>query len=241
MASAALGAESSWPHGVGTRPASESSTDPLPSLASCNSVAWATNATAAAILRSNSPYLGQSRMLPSNASSSCLSTMLASHGRLKGRRSVTPTSWQVQSSKMNGCPFWYVCRHACWTLLYSCVHVSDVCAPHSVLARCCVWLQELVALSNRAKEGQASTKADIAGAYFGKAVAEGPPDAKLPDQEEHLLRQFLSPRVCHSRQECLAFTLGIHAVCALLIACTHSNFHAVCCHATCSVAHRAET
>lgn len=64
-------------------------------MASCNS--WVTNATASTMLRNNSPYPGQSRMLPSNASSSNLSAMLASHGRLKGRLSVTPTSWQVRS------------------------------------------------------------------------------------------------------------------------------------------------
>ncbi|KAL3138922.1 hypothetical protein ABBQ32_005739 [Trebouxia sp. C0010 RCD-2024] len=149
-----LGAESSWPHGVGTKPVSESSTDAVTSLASCKSVAWATNATAAAILRSNSPCPGQSRMLPSNASSSPLSTMLASHGRLKGRISVTPTSWQ-----------------------------------------------ELIALSNKAKAGQAGMHVDTTEAYSSKTAAEVPPDAKLTDQEENLLRQFLSPQVLRKRHQ----------------------------------------
>lgn len=89
---ALIGAESSWPHGIGTRPASEPSSDALPS---CKSLAWATNVTAAAMLRSNSTYSGQSRTLPSITSSSNISTVLGSRRRLQGCHSVTPTSWQV--------------------------------------------------------------------------------------------------------------------------------------------------
>ena len=91
-AGAPIGAESSWPHGVGTRPVSEPSTD---ALTSCNSMTCATNATAAAMLRSNSSYSGQPRTLPSISSSSDISAILGSHGRLKARHSVTPTSWMV--------------------------------------------------------------------------------------------------------------------------------------------------
>lgn len=56
-------------------------------------------------------------------------------------------------------------------------------------------LQDLVALSIKAKEGQACTHMHTTEAYSGKTVAEGLPDAKLTDQEQNLLRKFLSPQV----------------------------------------------
>ena len=96
LSTAALGAESSWPHGVGTRPVSEPSTD---ALTSCNSLGWATNATAAAMLRTNTTYSRHSKMLPSISSSSDFSSTLGSHAQ-KGRHFVTPTSWQVAPSRL---------------------------------------------------------------------------------------------------------------------------------------------
>ena len=93
-ATALIGAESSWPHGVGTRPVSEPSTY---ALTSCNSMTCAANATAAALLRSNSTYPGQPRTLSSISSSGNISAILGSHGRLKARHSVTPSSWQVRA------------------------------------------------------------------------------------------------------------------------------------------------
>ncbi len=61
-----------------------------------------------------------------------------------------------------------------------------------------LWLQDLVALSTKAKEGQAGRKLDTMEAYSGKVAGEGTPDARHKDQDEHVLRHFLSPKVCMS-------------------------------------------
>lgn len=133
---ALLGAESSWPHGVGTRPVSEVYTE---SLMSCNSMTCATNATAAAMLRSNSTSSRQPRTLPSISSSGNISAILGSHGRLKARHSVTPTSWQV------GTQVHWSCKYirpssirlvlAVFLPVASCVH-NDICLKYLHFAGC---------------------------------------------------------------------------------------------------------
>lgn len=58
-----------------------------------------------------------------------------------------------------------------------------------------LWLQELVTLANKAK-GKAGTKMDIVDSYLGSSSLEDLPITKATDQEENLLQQFLSPKVC---------------------------------------------
>lgn len=58
-----------------------------------------------------------------------------------------------------------------------------------------LWLQELVTLSNKAK-GLAGSKVDILDSLLSSPSVEAMPIAKCTDQEENLLRQFLSPKVC---------------------------------------------
>ena len=121
-ASAPTGAEGSWPHGVGTRPVSEPSTH---ALTSCNSMTCATNATAAAMLRSTSTYSGQPRTLPSISSTSNIRAILGSTGRLKARHSVTPTGWQVGAHL-----HWSTIAAGILTCNFSAVNRPDFgCAP----------------------------------------------------------------------------------------------------------------
>ena len=202
-ATAPIGAESSWPHGVGTRLVSEPSTD---ALKSCNSMTCATNATAAAVLRSNSTYSGLPRTLPSISSSKSISAILGSHGHLKACHSITPTSWQVGAqvprsintdlfafdfSAVNGADFWQ-------TLNIILIMQKDVCLRCLHVAGCSLkhilWLQELVTSANKAR-GKADTKMDTMDSHSGLSSAEDLSNAKPTDQEENLLRQFLSPKV----------------------------------------------
>lgn len=201
---APIGAESSWPHGVGTRPVSEPSTN---AFAYCNSMTCATDATAAAMLRNNSACSGQPRTLPIISSSSNTSSILDSHGRLKAQRSVTPTSWQVQApvhwsttyiKPSCHCLFWH--QQSCfWQCFYLLLHVCRIYRRSA----CCrvlttylvLWLQELVTLANKAR-GMAGTRMHTVDPYLGSTSTEDLSIANPTDQEEHLLRQFLSPKVC---------------------------------------------
>lgn len=98
---------------------------------------------------------------------------------------------------MCDCPWVSVCCQ-CWLDLavlqnmHTQLHLHLIRCSQTVVLR----LQELIALSNKAKAGQAGMHVDTTEAYSSKTAAEVPPDAKLTDQEENLLRQFLSPQVC---------------------------------------------
>ena len=58
-----------------------------------------------------------------------------------------------------------------------------------------LWLQELVTLANKAK-GKAGIKMDIVNSNLGSTSMEDLSMAKPTDQEENLLQQVLSPKVC---------------------------------------------
>ncbi len=95
------GAESSWPHGCGRRPISEpsfASTHALPASVSSNSLAWASDSTVAAVLRTRTSQGLRSSMTPITLSSIGSSTSLQSRsqGQVPGRTSAVPVSWQVQ-------------------------------------------------------------------------------------------------------------------------------------------------
>lgn len=95
------GAESSWPHGCGRRPVSEpsfASTHALPASASSNSLAWASDCTVAAILRTRTAQGLRSSMTPSMLSSIGSSTSLQSRSQTQvpGHMSAVPVSWQVR-------------------------------------------------------------------------------------------------------------------------------------------------
>jgi len=94
------GAESSWPHGCGRRPVSEpsfASTHALPASVASNSLAWASDSTVAAVLRTRTSQGLRSSMTPSMLSSIGSSTSLQSRSQVQvpGRMSAVPVSWQV--------------------------------------------------------------------------------------------------------------------------------------------------
>ena len=94
------GAESSWPHGCGRRPVSEpsfASTHALPASVSSNSLAWASDSTVAAVLRTRTAQGLRSSMTPGMLSRIGSSTSLQSRSRMQlpGRMSAVPVSWQV--------------------------------------------------------------------------------------------------------------------------------------------------
>ena len=94
------GTESSWPHGCGRRPVSEpsfASTHALPASVSSSSLAWASDSTVAAVLRTRTSHGLRSSMTPSMLSSVSSSTSLHSRSQMQvpGRMSAVPVSWQV--------------------------------------------------------------------------------------------------------------------------------------------------
>jgi len=95
------GAESSWPHACGRRPVSEpsfASTHTLPAAVSCKSLAWASDSTVAAVLRTRTSQALRSSMTPSTLSSIGSSTSLQSQSQMQvpGHMSAVPVSWQVR-------------------------------------------------------------------------------------------------------------------------------------------------
>ena len=80
----------------------------------------------------------------------------------------------------------------------SCVQ-NDICQKYLHFAGCLLnlilWLQELVTLTDKAR-GNAGTIMDCVDSYLGSSSTEDLSMVKLTDQEENLLQQFLSPKVC---------------------------------------------
>ncbi|DBA72088.1 TPA: hypothetical protein ACH3X2_010813 [Trebouxia sp. C0005] len=103
----ALGAESSWPHGYGRRPVSEpsfASTHALPASVSSNSLAWASDSTVAAVLRTRTAQGLKSSVTPSMLSNIGSSASLQSQSQMQLPGCMSAAPELVTSSRRAHAP-----------------------------------------------------------------------------------------------------------------------------------------
>ena len=180
----------------------------LPAIAFSSSLAQASGATAAAILRSSPPHTGRSSVLFDSPPRRYLTTVLNTSVRVGAEPSSTPTSWQVRLTTPDN------------SLSYSYIPLSVLCAARLYLHSChepkrfipchqyCdCWLQELVAMSIKAD----SSRLDPAISFSGSSMTQKISDQNQPEPEAYLLQKYLSPQVLCRLMQSFVRSLSMQA------------------------------